>query len=407
MPKPKTVASGQKQARAAYSVVPVRTVSQDPAEYTKNPHQYGEILIKPDKKGRTKLGGALQRDLYYWIARKTWGANVGSKNSVKRPEYAKLSLGELVKLCSCDRRTVARALRDLEQRGILESRDRKGCGPTVAKMYKLTPEKWKDAPYYVPPTAAEIAADEDTEQGEEEQNTPDTPVASAEQTVQPGKVSKPQAISLNVAKGVPDVTIRLVYRVSECPVPLTFSARTGRNGRMQISCRGTAPQRFAISSPSVKPATVEDERVKSYSEFVSEFVLQKWGKAADEKLISAIISASGDAPIETFKRAIQNRIQSIKKTGILINLAADAARADVEVKKFTSKKPKEPEPAAFSPEEVAELEEHEQRVREFEAAHANDCKLCSGKGRITYQATAGRKAETKKCGPCSGTGRKA
>ena len=123
MPSHKPVAkpTPQRAARKAYAEVPRKTKADDPATYTKTPHEYGDILIRPDEKGRTKLGGALQRDLVYWIERNTWG-------NAKRPEYAKLSLSQLAKLCGSDRRTVARAIADLQQptkdnpkgRGIVE-----------------------------------------------------------------------------------------------------------------------------------------------------------------------------------------------------------------------------------------------------------------------------------------------
>ena len=65
-------------ARAEYAKVPRKAVADDPAAYSKTPHEYGDILIRPDEKGRTKLGGALQRDLVYWIERHTWGKNIGA-----------------------------------------------------------------------------------------------------------------------------------------------------------------------------------------------------------------------------------------------------------------------------------------------------------------------------------------
>ena len=82
MPAPKPVSrrtSPQAKARAEYHKLPTVTPAEDPGQYTKNPHAYGDVLIKPDAKGRTKLGGALQRDLVYWIERNTWGKNIGTE----------------------------------------------------------------------------------------------------------------------------------------------------------------------------------------------------------------------------------------------------------------------------------------------------------------------------------------
>ena len=313
MPSAKPVTSVTRRARAEYAKIPVKTKDDDPSTYTKNPHLYGDVLIKPDRKGRTRLGGVLQRDLVYWIERRTWGTNVGTKKAIKRPEYAKLSLGELVKLTGCDRRTVARAVADLIERGIIECCDRKGCGPTVAKMYKLTPERWKEAPYYNPSTA-ELAAEAEEQEPEEETTAPESATFDPEQTVQPGKVSKPQSMPVNIAKGSPDVTIRLVYHVKECPVPLTFSARSGRNGRVQISCRGTAPQFSAVSSPVISPVSVEKERLESYRSWITDFALDYFGKSPDETLITSIVAASEGAPIEVYQAIVEAKGRAMKKS---------------------------------------------------------------------------------------------
>ena len=128
-------------------------------------------------------------------------------------------------------------------RGIIESRDRKGCGPTVAKMYKLTPERWKQAPYYEP-KAMEL--EDVPEEDEDDAQIPELAVTDApEREVNPGKVSKPQTVTLSPSRGAPAVSIRLVYRSTDLPYPVAFKATPGRNGRVQISCRATTLQRFA------------------------------------------------------------------------------------------------------------------------------------------------------------------
>jgi hypothetical protein len=325
--------TAQVKARAAYHQVPTKTTADDPAYYSKTPHAYGDILITPDKKGRTKLGGALQRDIVYWIERHTWG-------NAKRPEYAKLSLSTLAKLCGTDRRTVARAIADMQQatdanpkgRGIIEARDRKGCGATAPKMYKLTPAKWKDAPYYEP-KAMELEDVPDEE--DDAEDTPELvePAAEAEATVEPGKVSRPHPVAVSASKGAPAVTIRVVYRSLDLPFPVAFKAHPGRNGRVQITCRATAPQFFANHSPSNSAVSVESERVNEFSTFITAFVLEIWGKAADDKLIESIISASGNAPVWLYESLVRDRIKARDKrkhtTGLLIDLAADAARGQV------------------------------------------------------------------------------
>lgn len=325
MPAPKSVihrtAPAQVKARAAYHQVPTKTKDDDPSRYSKTPHEYGDVLITPDKKGRTKLGGAIQRDIVYWIERNTWG-------NAKRPEFAKISLSAFAKLCGSDRRTMARSIADLVTRGIIEARDRKGCGPTVAKMYKLTPTRWKEAPYYEP-KAMEL--DDIPEEDDETEDSPElVEPAVAEATVEPGKVSKPQPVAVSPSRGAPAVTIRMVYRSQDLPFPVAFKAHPGRNGRIQVTCRATAPQFFAAPSPVVSPVSVESERINSYTDFLNEFVPEIWGKGADQQLIDSIVSASGTAALFRFENMVRERItpRNRKKhtTGLLIELAKDAAR---------------------------------------------------------------------------------
>lgn len=316
------------KARQAYYQVPKKTKAEDPAMYSKTPHAYGDVLIRAEARtGRTKLGGALQRDLVYWIERETWGKNAGSVTKVERPEYAKLSLTTLAKLCGSDRRTVARSLADLVERGIIEARDRKGCGPTVAKMYKLTPERWKEAPYYEP-KALENPPEVEEDEEDDEAEAPAIP--EAESTVSPGKASRPQAVAVTPRQG-PPITISLVYRVEECPFPLTFSSRPGPNGKLHVSCRATAPQRFAPSSPVISPATVDTERFNDYQRFLEGFILENWGKAADEALIESIVSASGTAPLFLYEGYVREKFSGRNKhtTGLLIHIARDAARGQI------------------------------------------------------------------------------
>lgn len=320
-------------ARKLYSKIPRKTTADDPESYTKHPHEYGDMLIRPNAEGRTRLGGALQRDLVYWIERNTWGKNIGTPQKIERPEFAKLSLADLAKLCGSDRRTVARSLADLERRQIITARDRGAdLGPNAEKMYKLTPERWKKAPYY-DPNSETVCRPRKTEPADE--NT-------TESTVAPGKVSKPQTIAVSPSKGAPAVTVRVVYRPLDFPFPVSFSGRPGSNGRLQITCRATAPHRFATPSPVESVVTVEDTQVTAYRTYVSEFVLNFWGKAADETLISSIISAADGAPVEIFERIVRKKFKRAHAdddhtTGLLPYLAADAAKAHKENARLVAK----------------------------------------------------------------------
>lgn len=414
----KVLASPRAKARAAYAKVPTKTVADDPDRYTKNPHDYGDLLITPDARGRTKLGGTLQRDIVYWIARSTWGKNIGTPTKVVRPEWAKLSLTQLAKLCGSDRRDVARAIADLQQptkenpkgRGIIEARDRSGCGPTVAKMYKLTPERWRKAAYYEPVAVAEIEAADEQEATEE---TPASdPLESPEATVEPGKASKPQPVAVSVSGGAPAVAIRVVYRSVDLPFPVRFNARSGRNGRVQISCRVVSPQFFANPSPHVLSVTEANAEVNPYDKFLTHFVLDNWGKTADEVLIKSVVSECGGAPISVYENIVRKKFaKGIGRhtTGLLISLAHEAARAHNAIQARDAHEAAEQ--ARQRPQYTAvELAALEAEMNRPSVPQAPQCGICkgSGKGKEAWSNQGGvYAARPTKCGPCKGTGREA
>jgi len=348
---PKTVTRATTPASAArerYHKIATRTKADDPRHYTKNPHAYGDELISGGK-----LGGALQRDIVYWIARHTIGAvtpNRKEPDTIVRPEWAKLSITQLARLCQVwdddaeklrpvERKSIAVAVADLETRGIIEARDRKGCGKTVAKMYRLTPERWKEAKPYKPPTPkqladaeSEILDEDDDDQDDDQQHLPD---AGDPVNVDPGRRSRPQQVPLQLRRDAAPVTIRLVYHAGGFEQPITFRARTGRNGRLEITAAphvsyGCAqPQRSAVSSPSKPAVTVDTEQVKAYKSFLREFCLNAWGKVADEALVSSVISSSRGAPLPYFTARVHEKFSKRNRhtSGILSNLASDAAEA--------------------------------------------------------------------------------
>ncbi len=231
MPAPRPVtkkpATPQASARQAYKTIPSKTVADDPKGYSKTPHAYGDVLITGQK-----LGSALHRDIVYWIERKTWG-------DMKRPEYTKLSLGTLCRLCGVkERKTVQIALRYLIHNGIIGVRDFTGCGETVTRQYKLTPLRWKDALSYEKWKAKnqdlEAAAVEDEEEADEENPIPEAETAP-ERIVQPGKVSKPQGVTVST-KDAPAVIVRVTYH-SDFDFPVSFRARAGNKAQMAVSQR--------------------------------------------------------------------------------------------------------------------------------------------------------------------------
>jgi hypothetical protein len=333
----KKTPSPQAVARRAYATIPQKTKQDDPASWSKTPHEYGDVLITGKK-----LGGALQRDLIYWIERYTWGKNTGTPTVVKRPEFAKLSLSMLARLCGgVERKSVAIALKDLEARGIIEARDRKGCGATVGKMYKLTPEKWRKAKPYEAPTPKQIAEAEAEAEAEADDDEPiaGKPVAEAHSDVEPGKASRPQAMAVNVAKGTPAVTISVVYR-SECPFPVRFSTRTSSGGRLHVTAapHGQSEPKAnncSRTQPQLKNHPVDNKQFADFAASINYITMQVWGKAADDALVIQIVRAAGAATVETFQRIawlrLRGRESAHKHTpGLLVALARDAQAADAQ-----------------------------------------------------------------------------
>lgn len=416
------------RARAEYAKLPTRSKADDPEKYTKNPHEYGDILISGGK-----LGGTLQRDLIYWIERYTWGTNSSKvKGVITRPEYAKLSLSGFAKLCQVydkgklrpvEKKSIAVALADLERRGIIEARDRKGCGPTTAKMYKLTPEKWAKAKPYEPPTPKEI---EDAEAcaGEEDETIPEPDPASPDSsTVASGKVSRPQPVSMRI-KDAPAVTIRIVYNPRGFDFPVTFSSRPGANGRLQVTA---TPHRhseekandYGCAQPQLKNQTVESKRLADFDLAINRITLRVWGKAADDTVIAEVIKAAGAAPVEYFQRIadrdkrLDQRKARDNSPRVLRYLAAEACTSFAKEQAIQARDEADrPKAVISTPEQFAELEKAEQaREAAILAEQARPkCKACkgTGRGKEEWLNIGGHYGpRSKACPACEGSGKAA
>jgi len=339
MPSAKTEPKATPAARKAYAAIPCKTKTDDPGRYTKTPHEYGDVLISGGK-----LGGALQRDLIYWIERNTWG-------DPKRPEWAKISLTQFARLCQSwddakeqlrpvERKSVAIALADLEKRGIIESRDRKGCGPTTAKMYKLSPERWKKATPYKPPTPKEIEAAEDAADAEPENDadeTADQPAPAVEQTVANGETSRPTSLSFRPARDAEPITLRVIFSPTGFETPITFRARTGGNGRIQITA---TPARLGESQangcshgqPQLRKSPVDNKAFEEFETAAQRVAIGVWGYALDDNLIRRIWERlGGETPAALFERVCEAKLITGRKhhhtPGLLVNLAEQARRA--------------------------------------------------------------------------------
>lgn len=355
---PRTSEKAQKTAaREAYHRIARTPKAADPERYTKNPHDYGDVLLRGGK-----LGGALQRDIVYWIERRTWG-------EAKRPEYARISVTEFARLCQtwdddadklrpADRKNVLVQLADLERRGIIAPRDRKGCGKTTAKMYKLTPERWEKAEAYKPPTPKQIEeATAEDEAIETDETTTESATETTETTVTPGKLSKPQPVSVSVSRTAPPVTIRLVYNPTGFPCPVTFRSRTGANGRVQISAEpakgeGTANHWWSAHHQSFANHSPSSDRNKALSDFgdlVNTISLNTWGFALENDQVRKIFAALDGAPAGIFRAIAEKKLSGRTAAkdhspGLFVKLAGQARRvwavqADLEARQRAAAPP--------------------------------------------------------------------
>lgn len=310
------------QAPRPQRIQPIREGAEDGIRgFTKQPHEY-EYLVTGNK-----LSGLLQSNLLYWIGRNTWG-------KANRPEWARLSITELAKLCGeVERKSVATALADLLERGIIAAPDRNGCAANTPKMYKLCPENWRKAPSYKPPVDPELVklakqVEAGWQADAEEDEHP-------ERIVAPGKSSKPMTVALP-RKDAEPFPVRIVY-YCEFDEPVSFRARPGRNGRLNVTaCRpaATAPpcspaQLHTFANPS--PPVEENTELARYRAYLFPLVMNLWDTGTDEAFIRSVFELAAGAPLETFQDQVALKFPNPKearkhKPGLLRNLAAQAAK---------------------------------------------------------------------------------
>jgi hypothetical protein len=394
---PKPTNQKRTQTKAQYLNVRSTGREEDPGQYTKNPHEYGDLLIVGGK-----LGGTIQRDLIYWIQRHTWG-------DARRPEYAKLSLSQLAKLCGgVEKKNVSIALADLFDRQIITIKDRTGCGNTVAKMYKLTPEHWKEARKYTPPSPAALAkaqavaeAEDNAEEAENTKAATSCPTAAPIQ-VRRGKPSQPQPVQIQLRDSDSPVKLSIVYH-NECPDALTFSSRTGKNGRLEVFAAPHCSPRNSPAPNTENPSNYSRTRLqqnpensgqpqhnkefKQYLSFCQSFVISRFRKPLDPELFTRIMNAAGNAPLEMFAQIVNDtfRAPGARKhtSGLLVALATRAAQAhavEIEAQNHATPFDKATEPAQIDPNACLQCGgDPKIDLRKFGMGIV-DCEECKGTG---------------------------
>jgi len=300
---------------------PIREGAEDGIRgFTKQPHEY-EYLVTGNK-----LSGLVQSNLIYWIGRYTWGKPT-------RPEWARLSITELAKLCGdVEPKSAATAMADLLERGIVAARDRNGCAANTPKMYKLCPENWRKAPAYDHKSPINLA--QKIEAGWEAEAAKE---AESERVVKPGQNSRPITVALPVKDAKP-FPVRIVY-YCECDEPISFRTRPGRNGRLNVTaCRPGGIEKAKPCSPPQlhefaprSPLAEANTELARYRAYLFPLVMNLWDTGTDEAFIRSVFELAAGAPLETFQDQVALKFPNPKearkhKPGLLRNLAAQAAK---------------------------------------------------------------------------------
>jgi hypothetical protein len=327
----------QPPRRPAASVQSIKTGYADSVRgFTRHPNEYDHLATMKD--GKPMFSGVVQQNVLYWIERKTLG-------DPARPEWARVSITALAQLLGgVERKTVAVALADLIKRGIIAVPDREGCAANAPKMYKLTPEKWRDAPPYSPALDEELLAlAKKVEAGwaarrqDDEDEDEDEPIE-----VKPGRVSRPRELAMPVKDAEP-FKVRIVYN-TEFDVPMSFRARAGRNGRLQVTaCRPRIEGKekanpCSRTQPHGATTFEESKGLFEYSQYLSTLVLDLWGTAPDEAFVKLCFDAAAGAPVGVFANQVKVRFRHAQgaetfqrearkhQPGLLVKLAEQAAR---------------------------------------------------------------------------------
>jgi hypothetical protein len=325
-----------KQAKAGASTEP-----QDGGWHKIPDAVVDELLAK----GKLSPGG-LQLALLLIIQRHTWGAK-------GRPAWAKLSIAKLAKMCSSGRgkgdgytpRAIATALGDMIARGIIAGKNAKGqplraamtpeerakaAKSTAPAMYQSTPDRWKAAPKYVAPEAEDeepiaVAAEDEEPIAVAADKPAGTPII-----LLPGAKSKPMPMRI-VVKGKEPVDIQ--WRAhNTSPAELSFLAAPAADGiTFVVAQKGEEKANDYVSRVPKSPREATAENAKAYSAFLRTTMMRYWRKSADGGFIVRIIAEAKGAPVELFEDLVSQRLgpnnRGGLKSGILIDLAKDAARA--------------------------------------------------------------------------------
>jgi hypothetical protein len=316
--------------QSASEVTPVRRPAKTGPDgyFTKLPNEFYRYLMAEDK-----LSGVVQIYVLLAIIHHTLGAE-------GRPEWARLSLAQFARICHTDRIGACRVLADLVKREIIAEQPGKGC-KTDIKGYRITPEKWKNAPPYKPPVTAKAIDDAETEEESVSDAAQQRASHGDKLIVRPGR--KPACVPARLApkdRDPVDFQIRYLNTGTEpveisatnsaAVLTITFSAtpkQQAKEKRSGVAC--------VLIANSVSPS---DSALSDFTPVISALMLSEFRKPldpadkGDQKFIQSIVEAAGpDLPASEFETYSSAAIREMRRnrkpvtSGILVYLARKAA----------------------------------------------------------------------------------
>lgn len=312
--------------------------------WTRVPHTFWAMA------GREIFSGIVQMAVIGYIMARTWGDNA-------KPASTRITLSDFVRELKFSERMIVKVLADAIRRQLI----------AVAKSgqdreYRLLAENWEKAEKYSPSLDPESADDSEGEDDDEEEliaaSTKCDPAV-----VMPGARSRCTSLRFIVKGHAEPVELKLDYKndLPDYPYPVSFETSGGPKGRFSVTLRKAetpvenarvAPETTELQFRGRKgesgPQLVENPEVVQiqardgssppstdvesylYRQYTTSLLLNHWGQALDEGLLTQIRAAAGDAPVEYFKGRARPKLDADRqhrhRPGLLVSLAADAKK---------------------------------------------------------------------------------
>lgn len=313
-------------------------IGEPTSNYSKVPNELDYLYTG------NKIGGLIQSQIIWFLIRETWGHE-------SRREWAPVSIRKMGQLCGgVDHPSVLRSFKDLAKRGIIAVQKGRGC--TALKLYKLTVDNWKNAPAYEPTVQLlndEAAPEEDDEAEPDDPARPDS--FGGNLILRPNRKGRVVPARIEPKDREP-VDFRLRF-ANTCSHSMQVCA-SAKADLLLITIRDSEPEanKKRITGSSQAPSisqTVENTQATDYRIAISNICLNIWEKAADAKLIESVIRAAGAAPVEIFQRLADKKLSGRDaarrhSSGLLIELAKDAAKTHEAVKHLAKPEKREAPP---------------------------------------------------------------